>query len=67
MEDAKLLARVERAAGKVTKTKAADEKARRDLRAAVREAHAGGCSLAAIGRVLGVSRQRIAELVKEGD
>ena len=60
-----LLRHVERAAAKVAKTKTAEEEARRQLRLAVKKAHAGGCSLSSIGRVLGVSRQRVAELVRE--
>jgi transposase-like protein len=63
----KLLGQVERAAAKVAKTKVADENARRELRAAIRTAHSGGCSLTSIGRVLGISRQRVAELVREDD
>jgi DNA invertase Pin-like site-specific DNA recombinase len=49
----------------VKKAGAELEDARRELHRAVREAHAGGHSYAAIARVLGISRQRVAEIVRQ--
>jgi hypothetical protein len=37
--------------------------AQRELEVAIRAAHASGESLSAIGRVAGVSRQRVAQIV----
>jgi hypothetical protein len=39
---------------------------RRELHEAMRAAHAAGISYSAIGRVVGVSRQRVAQIVERG-
>lgn len=39
------------------------EQARRDYLATIRDAHESGMTLAAIGSELGVSRQRVAQLI----
>ena len=60
-----LLERVRKAAEKAEAAEASRQEAREQLRQAVVEAHEGGHSYTAIGRVLGVSRQRVAELVQQ--
>jgi DNA-directed RNA polymerase specialized sigma24 family protein len=60
-----LLERVRKAAAKADAAEASRQEAREQLRQAVVEAHEGGHSYTAIGRVLGVSRQRVAELVQQ--
>jgi hypothetical protein len=40
--------------------------AQRELEAAIRAAHAAGESYSAIGRIVGVTRQRIAQIVEGG-
>jgi len=59
------LERVRRAAAKAEAAEVSRQEAREQLRQAVVEAHEGGHSYTAIGRVLGVSRQRVAELVQQ--
>jgi F0F1-type ATP synthase membrane subunit b/b' len=41
------------------------EQARERFRETLREAHAGGASQAMLGRLLGLSRQRVAQLLAE--
>jgi len=60
-----LLERVRKAAETAATAEASRHQAREDLRRAVVEAHQGGHSYTAIGRVLGVSRQRVAEIVQQ--
>ena len=60
-----LLERVRKAAEKAEAAEASRQEAREQLRQAVVAAHEGGHSYTAIGRVLGVSRQRVAELVQQ--
>jgi DNA-directed RNA polymerase specialized sigma24 family protein len=60
-----LLERVRKAAETAAAAEASRQDAREELRRVVVEAHQGGHSYAAIGRVLGVSRQRVAELIQQ--
>lgn len=60
-----LLERVRKAAETAAAAEASRQQAREDLRQAVVDAHQGGHSYTAIGRLLGVSRQRVAELVQQ--
>ena len=54
------------AAARAAKAEAGLAAARADLRAAITEAHTAGVSLARIGRELGISRQRVATIIKGG-
>jgi DNA-directed RNA polymerase specialized sigma24 family protein len=63
--DDPLLARVLRARQRIREQEADLTEARREFRAALVAAHQGGHSYAAIGRALGVSRQRVAEMIQE--
>lgn len=65
--DEKLLKAVAAADVKVKRAGAAMEQARRELRDAMLAAHQGGHSYRAISRVLGVSRQRVSEIIREHD
>jgi DNA-directed RNA polymerase sigma subunit (sigma70/sigma32) len=58
------LSRVRRAAAKVDRAEESVRKARRELRAAIAAARTEGESLAAIARALGVSRQRVSQLLE---
>jgi DNA-directed RNA polymerase sigma subunit (sigma70/sigma32) len=58
------LTRVARAATKVRRTEEALRRAREDLRQAIVAAHDGGETLAAIARTLGVTRQRVKQIVR---
>ena len=55
--------RIAAAAERVERLEPRLAEARRDLHAAVREAHAEGASLGTISRVAGLSRERIRQLV----
>jgi DNA-directed RNA polymerase specialized sigma24 family protein len=57
------LARVGRAATKVRRTEEALQRARKDLREAIVVARADGESFAAIARTIGVTRQRVKQIV----
>jgi DNA-directed RNA polymerase specialized sigma24 family protein len=61
--DEELLRQVVRARERIGEREASVMEARRELREALIAAHEGGWSYAAIGRVLGISRQRVAELI----
>jgi DNA-directed RNA polymerase specialized sigma24 family protein len=63
--DEKLLRQVVDARERIREREASVADARRELRAALVAAHDGGWSYAAIGRVLGISRQRVAALLAE--
>jgi hypothetical protein len=65
--DEKLLKAVAVANEKVRRAGAAREQARRELRDAMLAARAGGHSYGAIGRALGISRQRVSEIIREHD
>lgn len=58
-----LLAAVVDAAGDYRSSRAALDASRARLAAALAAAHAGGASLALLGRLVGVSRQRIREII----
>jgi hypothetical protein len=62
-ELADLLADVARAAAEVRTHEHELEEARERFRAALRAAHAAGCSYALLGRAAGLTRQRIARII----
>ena len=64
MPDEELLRQVARASERVKKADASLIGARQELREAIRAAHTGGWSYARIASVLGISRQRVAELAR---
>lgn len=57
------LNRVAKAAEKIGRLEPRLAEARRELHAAIREAHADGASVQVIARVAGLSRQRIDQIV----
>lgn len=59
--------RLDRAAKALLHAEAATHEARVALYAAIKAAHTSGASLAAIGRIVGLSRQRVAHIVKHGE
>jgi len=61
----KALLRVVQARQRVLAADAATSKARADLRQAIRDAREAGFSLERIGEALGVTRQRVAQLLEE--
>lgn len=56
--------RLSRAATRYRKTQAENDAARAELRDAMQAAHEAGMSMAAMARMLEVSRQRIREILK---
>jgi DNA-binding MarR family transcriptional regulator len=58
------LSRVRRAAAKVHRAEESVRIARRELRAAIAAARNDGESMAAIARALGVTRQRVSQLLE---
>ena len=58
------LTRVRRASAKVHRAEESVKAARRELRAAILSARRDGESLAAIARALGVTRQRVSQLLE---
>jgi hypothetical protein len=58
------LSRVRRAAAKVHRAEQTVREARRELRAAIAAARNEGESMAAIARALGVTRQRVSQLLE---
>ncbi len=60
-----LLSRLLRARERIREQEADLTAARREFRAALVAAHEGGHSYTAIGRALGVTRQRVAEMIQE--
>jgi transposase-like protein len=58
------LAQVRQAAVKLRRAEEGVRKARKDLRAAIVAARSNGESLAAIARTLGVTRQRVSQLLE---
>jgi DNA-binding MarR family transcriptional regulator len=58
------LSRVRRAAAKVQRAEQTVREARRELRAAIAAARNEGESMAAIARALGVTRQRVSQLLE---
>jgi hypothetical protein len=65
--DEELLRRVIRARERIQEREASVADARRQLSEALVAAREGGWSYAAIGRELGITRQRVAALVREGE
>lgn len=65
-ELADLLQAVTDAAEAVRARERDTEQARLDLAAAIKRAHGAGASFELIGRLLGVSRQRVAQLAERG-
>jgi hypothetical protein len=57
------LASVSEAAETLRRAETSREEARGHFREALREAHAAGASYALLGRIAGLSRQRVAEIV----
>ena len=55
--------RIARAAEKIERLEPRLAEARRELHAAIREAHAEGASLGTIARVAGLSRERVRQIV----
>jgi len=55
------------AKAKLTRAEKHAEKVRRELYAAIREAHAVGESVSLIAQIAGVSRQRVWQIVREGE
>jgi DNA-directed RNA polymerase sigma subunit (sigma70/sigma32) len=60
---AETMNRIAAAAENVERLEPRLAEARRELHAAVRDAHAEGASLAAIARVAGLSRERVRQIV----
>lgn len=60
------MAEVEKAAERLRAAEDDLDEARQAFRSALREAHRAGASYAMLGRAVGLSRQRVAELVSEG-
>jgi hypothetical protein len=58
--------RVRRAVNRSRKAEAAQAEARAELRAAIRAAREAGMTLDAIAMIVGVSRQRILQLLEHG-
>lgn len=63
--DDPLLTRLLQARERIRAEEADLAAARREFRAALVAAHEGGHSYTAIGRALGVTRQRVAEMIQE--
>jgi hypothetical protein len=61
------LTRVARAAAAAARAEARAERARQELYAAVRDAHRAGEAVALIAHAAGVTRQRVWQIVKEGE
>jgi hypothetical protein len=57
--------KLRRAAARARKAEEGVDAARQELRAAIKEARANGMTLEAIGRVIGVSKQRILQLLQD--
>jgi outer membrane murein-binding lipoprotein Lpp len=64
MAAANPLSRVRMAAAKVHRAEQSVQKARRELRAAIASARDAGESLTAIAKTLGVTRQRVSQLLE---
>ena len=62
-EFASRLSAVSEALEAVQKAEAELERARRKLRTALRAAHKAGASYSLLGRLVGLSRQRVAQLI----
>jgi hypothetical protein len=59
------LTRLQKAARRVQQAEEGLASARAELRVAIREASDAGISLSAIGRELGITRQRVKQLLEE--
>jgi hypothetical protein len=64
MAAASPLSRVRAAAAKVHRAEQSVQKARKELRAAIAAARSDGESLTAIAKTLGVTRQRVSQLLE---
>lgn len=63
MPVAEKIAAAERAASRVERAEAELEAARVELRSALVDAHGAGVTFATLGRAIGLSRQRVAQIV----
>jgi DNA-binding phage protein len=62
---AETMNRIAKAAEKIERLEPRLAEARRELHAAIRDAHAEGAGLATIARVAGLSREWVRQIVKE--
>lgn len=64
-DNVEALDRVSRAAEKARRLEPRLEAARKELHAAIRDAHEQGVSVAVLAKVAGISRQRVSVLVRK--